>query len=87
MRHQLDRRYEHTRYVLTRRPDVVQHVSHFSQFGLIAFDFFRFPGRFDNRPGLFPVTGTVVAAGYSASGRTVGNPVFYNKSTITQSKQ
>lgn len=60
--------------LLTGRSDVVQHVSHFSHLGLIAFDFILLLGRFDNRPGLVPITGTVVA-GHPATGRTVGNSV------------
>jgi len=52
----------------------VQHVSHFSHLGLIAFDFILLLGSLDDRPGLVPITGTVVA-GHPASGRTIRNPV------------
>lgn len=53
----------------------MQHVSHFSQLGLVAFDFFGLGlWRFDDRSRLFPVTRTV-AAGHSATGRAVRNPV------------
>jgi len=58
----------------------VQHVSHFSHLGLIAFDLFLLLGRFDYCPGLFPVTGTTVT-GHSTPGSTVGNPVV-NKSIV-----
>lgn len=55
----------------------MQHVSHFSHFGLIAFNLFLLLGRFDNRrSGFVPITVNVVAAaaGHSATGRTVRNP-------------
>lgn len=54
----------------------MQHVSHFSHFGLVAFDLFLLLGRFDNRrSGFVPITGNVVA-GHSASGRAVRNPMY-----------
>lgn len=53
----------------------MQNVSHFSHLGLIAaFDFIQLLGSLDNRPGLVPITGTVVA-GHAAPGRTIRNPV------------
>jgi len=52
----------------------MQNVSHFSHFGLIAFDFILLLRSLDNRPGFIPITGTVVA-GHSTSRSTIRNPV------------
>jgi hypothetical protein len=52
----------------------MQHVSHFSHLGLIAFDFILLLRSIDNRPGLIPITGTVVS-GNSTSRRTIRNSI------------
>lgn len=58
----------------------MQHVSHFSHLGLIAFDFILLLGRsVDNRPGLVPITTRTIVAGHTASGRTIRNPVNIRK--------
>lgn len=66
----------------------MQHVSHFSHLGLIAFDFILLLGSLDNRPGLVPITGTIVA-GHPASGRTIRNsvsPKQFSRRTINKIK-